>query len=88
MTVENGNVSYIVEEDICNTYNQHRACFENMKKILQINKRKQKQQNNGQETWSGIFYKREYPNDQWIEKVSTSLIIQGIPTEIHIYHNS
>lgn len=43
MKLENGNVSYIVEEDICNTYNQQRACFENMKKILQINKRKQKQ---------------------------------------------
>ena len=43
MKLENGNVSYIVEEDICNTYNHQRACFENMKKILQINKRKQKQ---------------------------------------------
>lgn len=34
MKLENGNVSYIVEEDICNTYNQQRACFENMKKNL------------------------------------------------------
>lgn len=43
MKLENGNVSYIVEEDTCNTYNQQRACFENMEKILQTSKRKQKQ---------------------------------------------
>lgn len=43
MKLENGNVSYVVEEDICNTLINKGLVLKIWKKILQINKRKQKQ---------------------------------------------